>query len=67
MITRYGYDVFFTVTILCVAAIILALWLVEPKFIRYGIGIIKEQINTMTGFKCVFAYFFSFPVRKIPF
>jgi phosphatidylserine decarboxylase len=37
MITKYGYDVFFTILALCLLAIILALALVEPRLLRYGI------------------------------
>lgn len=37
MITKYGYDVFFTVMIVCLAAIVLSLLFLEPKYLRYGI------------------------------
>lgn len=37
MITKYGYDVFFTVVIICLAAIVLSLLFLEPKFLKYGI------------------------------
>jgi len=60
MITRYGYDVFFTVTILCVAAIILSLWLVEPKFIRYGIVLVSAVMLALT------VNFFRDPERETP-
>lgn len=60
MITRYGYDVFFTVTILCVAAIILSLWLVEPKFIRYGIIFVSALLLALT------VNFFRDPDRTAP-
>jgi len=38
MITRYGYDVFFTVTLICVAVIVLSLLFLEPRILRYGIS-----------------------------
>lgn len=37
MITKYGYDVFFTILALCLLAIILSLAFIEPRVIRYGI------------------------------
>jgi phosphatidylserine decarboxylase len=37
MITRYGYDVFLTITLLCVLALVVALLLVDPKALRYAI------------------------------
>jgi phosphatidylserine decarboxylase len=37
MITKYGYDVFFTITGICIALILIALFLIEPKSIRYSI------------------------------
>ena len=60
MITKYGYDVFFTVTILCVAAIILAFWLVEPKIIRYGIVLVSSVLLALT------VNFFRDPERAAP-
>lgn len=60
MITRYGYDVFFTVTILCIAAIILSLWLIEPKFIRYGIVILSALLLALN------VNFFRDPERTAP-
>ncbi len=35
MITRYGYDVFFTVTTICVVVVVVALLFVEPRFLRW--------------------------------
>ena len=37
MITKYGYDVFFTITGICIALILVALFLIEPKSIKYPI------------------------------
>jgi len=37
MITRYGYDVFSTITILSVVAIVVAVLLVEPNILKYAI------------------------------
>lgn len=37
MITKYGYDVFFTITGICIALILIALFLIEPKSIKYPI------------------------------
>ena len=37
MITKYGYDVFFVVSIICLLAIALSLLFVEPKILRYCI------------------------------
>lgn len=37
MITKYGYDVFFTVSIVCLLAIVLSLIFVEPKILKYCI------------------------------
>ncbi len=37
MITRYGFDVFFTVTAICIILIVVAFAFVEPRGVRYGI------------------------------
>ncbi len=37
MITKYGYDVFFIITGICLALILVALFLIEPKSIKYSI------------------------------
>jgi phosphatidylserine decarboxylase len=60
MITRYGYDVFFTVTLLCVAAVILSLWLVEPKIARYAIVLVSTLLFLLT------INFFRDPDRTVP-
>lgn len=40
MITRYGYDVFFTTAAICLLVIILSLLFIEPRFLRYGLVIV---------------------------
>lgn len=35
MITRYGFDVYFTVVTLCIVASVLAVLFIEPKIFRY--------------------------------
>lgn len=60
MITRYGYDVFFTVTLICIVAIALSLWLVEPRIVRYGIVLISAVLLALT------VNFFRDPERKTP-
>jgi len=37
MITKYGYDVYFTIAAVCVVVIVLALLFIEPKSYRYSI------------------------------
>ncbi len=37
MITKYGYDVLFTITALCIILIILTVFFVEPKVFKYSI------------------------------
>lgn len=36
-ITKYGYDVFFTVTACCIVLIVVAFVFVEPKWLKYGL------------------------------
>jgi phosphatidylserine decarboxylase len=36
-ITKYGYDVFFTITALCIVLILVALLVVDPKWLRYSL------------------------------
>lgn len=60
MITRYGYDVFFTVAVLCVAAIVLSLLFVEPKILRYGIVGLSAIVLALT------INFFRDPDRSAP-
>lgn len=37
MITKYGYDVFFTISGICLVLILLAYVLVQPAFLKYGL------------------------------
>ncbi|MBI4417323.1 MAG: phosphatidylserine decarboxylase family protein [Ignavibacteriales bacterium] len=37
MITKYGYDVFFTIAGICIALILVALFLIEPRTVKYSI------------------------------
>lgn len=37
MITKYGYDVFFTITGICIALVLVALFLIEPRVLKYSI------------------------------
>jgi phosphatidylserine decarboxylase len=37
MVTKYGYDVFFTIAAVCVLLIIIALVWIEPKIPKYGL------------------------------
>ena len=41
MITKYGYDVYFTVAAVCVVIILLALLFIEPKSYRYSIIVVS--------------------------
>jgi phosphatidylserine decarboxylase len=60
MITKYGYDVFFTVTLVCVVAIACALLFIEPKGLRYGILSLSFVLLALT------ANFFRDPDRTSP-
>ncbi len=37
MVTKYGYDVFFTITAVCILLVVVALVLIEPKIPKYGL------------------------------
>lgn len=37
MITKYGYDVFFTIAGICIALVLIAFFLIEPKSIKYSV------------------------------
>ena len=41
MITKYGYDVYFTIAAVCVVIIVLAILFVEPKSLRYSLIVIS--------------------------
>jgi len=60
MITKYGYDVFFTIASLCVVIILLALLFIEPK--SYRISIIVVSLAVL-GFV---VNFFRDPERTTP-
>jgi len=44
MITKYGYDVFFTIAAVCVVIILLALLFVEPKSYRYSLIVVSLAV-----------------------
>ncbi len=44
MITKYGYDVFFTIAAVCVVVILLALLFIEPKSYRYSIIVVSLAV-----------------------
>ena len=48
MITKYGYDVFFTVSIICLLAILLSLLFVEPKVLKYCIVALSAIVLGLT-------------------
>ena len=60
MITKYGYDVFFTVSILCLLAIALSLLFVEPKILKYCIVAVSVIFLGLT------INFFRDPERTSP-
>lgn len=60
MITKYGYDVFFTITVVCVVVIILALVFVEPKSFRYSLVVASLVVVSFA------VNFFRDPERTIP-
>lgn len=60
MITKYGFDVFFVVAIICVAAVVLALLFAEPEILKYGIVLLAVLLFGLT------ANFFRDPERSSP-
>jgi len=60
MITKYGYDVFFSMVIICAAAIALSLLFLEPKVLKYGISGAALVLLALT------ANFFRDPDRSTP-
>jgi phosphatidylserine decarboxylase len=60
MITKYGYDVFFTIAAGCVVLMLLALLFIEPKSYRYLVIIVSLSV---LGF---ITNFFRDPERRIP-
>ncbi|MGB2869911.1 MAG: phosphatidylserine decarboxylase family protein [Bacteroidota bacterium] len=60
MITKYGYDVFFTITTLCVVVTVIALLFIEPRWLRYGITVVAVLLLGFT------INFFRDPERNTP-
>jgi phosphatidylserine decarboxylase len=60
MITKYGYDVFFSVAIVCIALIVVSLLFLEIKFLRYGIPVASLILLALT------INFFRDPDRTTP-
>jgi phosphatidylserine decarboxylase len=60
MITRYGYDVYFTIAAVCVVIIVLALLFIEPKSSRYSVVAVSLAFLGFT------TYFFRDPERVTP-
>jgi phosphatidylserine decarboxylase len=60
MITKYGYDVFFTIAAVCVVIILLALLFIEPKSYRLSLIIVSLAV---LGFV---TNFFRDPERTTP-
>lgn len=60
MLTRYGYDVYFTVIAVCIIVVVLALLFVEPRWLRYGLVVLATAM-------AIFATnFFRDPERTTP-
>lgn len=60
MISKYGYDVFFTIAALCTVVIVVAIVFVEPKLPRYGIIVVSAVFFLLT------LNFFRDPERTTP-
>jgi phosphatidylserine decarboxylase len=60
MITRYGYDVYFTIAAVCVVIIVLAILFVEPKSLRYSLIVVSLAFLGFT------TNFFRDPERTTP-
>jgi phosphatidylserine decarboxylase len=60
MITKYGYDVFFSISATCIVVLVLAFLFVEPRIFRYG------TIAVVVAFFVFTAYFFRDPERVTP-
>jgi phosphatidylserine decarboxylase len=60
MITKYGYDVFFTIAAVCVVIILLALLFVEPKSYRYSLIVVSLAVLAFV------TNFFRDPERVTP-
>jgi phosphatidylserine decarboxylase len=60
MITKYGYDVFFTIAAVCVVILLLAFLFIEPKSYRYSIVVVSLAVLGFT------TNFFRDPERISP-
>jgi phosphatidylserine decarboxylase len=60
MITRYGYDVYFTIAAVCVVIIVIALLFIEPKSYRYSLIVVSLAFLGFT------TNFFRDPERTTP-
>jgi phosphatidylserine decarboxylase len=60
MITKYGYDVYFTIAAVCVVIIVLAILFVEPKSLRYSLVVVSLAFLGFT------TSFFRDPERTTP-
>jgi len=60
MITKYGYDVFFIITAVCVVIMLLALLFVEPKSYRYSLIVVSLAVLAFVS------NFFRDPERRTP-
>jgi phosphatidylserine decarboxylase len=60
MITKFGYDVFFTIAAVCVVVIVIALLFVEPRSFRYSLIIVASAFLLFT------INFFRDPERVTP-
>jgi phosphatidylserine decarboxylase len=60
MITKYGYDVYFTIAAVCVGIIVLAILFAEPKSLRYSLIVVSLAFLGFT------TSFFRDPERTTP-
>ncbi len=60
MITRYGYDVFLTITVVCALAVVVGVVLVEPKALKFVIVGLSVLLWAFS------ANFFRDPARSTP-
>ena len=60
MITRYGYDVYFTLTAVCIVVSVLAILFVEPKAIRIPVLVLAAAVFLFA------TNFFRDPDRRTP-
>ena len=60
MITKYGYDIYFTIAAVSVVIIVLAILFVEPKSLRYSLVVVSLAVLGFT------TNFFRDPERTAP-